>query len=167
MIKIIKPGQKTFIGFCERCGCEFTYELNDLKLSATGNKVSCPTCSKDYIHPTKTQDLQPSILKGFGDLSWPPDPTPTNIDPCAGCSWRAELLVKGSYIGDTPCDYCNKNPYKTTCLQTSISTTDCSKAVYGTVEAFSADRTSYSDNQTDSSCQVVGSTYTLHNNGKE
>ena len=48
-IKITKPGQTVFHGFCDRCGCEFTYELVDLKLSAVGNKVSCPTCGKNFM----------------------------------------------------------------------------------------------------------------------
>ena len=39
MIKITKHGQKEFHGFCTWCGCEFTYEISDLKLSATGNKL--------------------------------------------------------------------------------------------------------------------------------
>jgi hypothetical protein len=60
----------------------------------------------------------------------------TKTDPCAGCAWRAELLAKGSYIGDTPCDYCNKNPYNVTCLQTSITSSgDYPKAVYGKTDA--------------------------------
>jgi hypothetical protein len=141
-IKVVKPGQKEFHGFCTWCGCEFTYEISDLKLSATGDKLDCPTCGKTYHHNMMVQD--PTIPGGIGrlqDISWPPEAIPctpdmTKTDPCAGCSWRAELLVKGSYIGDTPCDYCNKNPYKTTCLQTSISTTDYPKAVYGTNRSF-------------------------------
>ncbi len=136
MIKITKPVQKEFHGFCKWCGCEFTYEISDLKLSATSDKVSCPTCGKDYHHNMMVQD--PTIPGGIGRLqTWPPEPIPTitpdmtNIDPCAGCTWRAELLAKGSYVGDTPCDFCGKNPNKVTCLQTSISTADYPKAVYG------------------------------------
>ena len=103
-IKITKPGQTVFHGFCDRCGCEFTYELIDLKLSAVGNKVSCPTCGKDYIHPTMVQN--PTLQTGIG-YQWPSDAT----DPCAGCAWRENLLRDGLYIGDTPCTWCNKGRF--------------------------------------------------------
>ena len=52
-IKVIKPGKKEFHGFCTRCGCEFTYEISDLKLSATSNKLNCPTCGNTYYHPSE------------------------------------------------------------------------------------------------------------------
>ena len=125
MIKITKPGQKEFHGFCKWCGCEFTYEISDLKLSATSDKVSCPTCGKDYHHPSMVQD--PTIPGGIGRLqTWPPEPIPctpdmTKTDPCAGCVWRENLLRDGLYIGDTPCTWCDKNKFNTiTGVQPSI-----------------------------------------------
>ena len=125
MIKITKPGQKEFHGFCKWCGCEFTYEISDLKLSATSDKVSCPTCGKDYYHPSMVQD--PTIPGGIGRLqTWPPEPIPctpdmTKTDPCAGCAWRENLLRDGLYIGDTPCTWCNKNKFNSiTCTQPSL-----------------------------------------------
>ena len=116
-IKIIKPGQKEFHGFCTRCGCEFTYEISDLKLSATSNKLECPTCGKDYFHQSMVQD--PTIPGGIGRLqTWPSDPIPcipdmTKTDPCAGCAWRENLLRDGLYIGDSPCTWCGKNKFNT------------------------------------------------------
>lgn len=104
MIKILKSGQTVFYGFCDRCGCEFTYELSDLKLSAVGNKVSCPTCGKDYYHPTMLQNL---TVPGSIDYRWPSDST----DPCAGCVYRDNLKQNGDYTGDTPCTWCNKNRF--------------------------------------------------------
>ena len=103
-IKITKPGQKEFHAFCKWCGCEFTYEISDLKLSATSDKLSCPTCGKDYHHQLKVPEptLQPSI--GY---QWPSDST----DPCAGCVWRENLLRDGLYVGDTPCTWCNKGRF--------------------------------------------------------
>jgi hypothetical protein len=104
MIKITKQGQKEFHGFCRWCGCEFTYEISDLKLSASSDKVSCPTCGKDYHHPSMVQD--PTIPGGIG-YQWPSD----SADPCAGCAWRENLLRDGLYIGDTPCTWCNNNRF--------------------------------------------------------
>jgi len=120
-IKITKPGQKEFHGFCKWCGCEFTYEISDLKLSATSDKLSCPTCGKDYHHPSMVQD--PTLPSGIG-YQWPSDST----DPCAGCTWRDNLLRDGIYVGDTPCTWCNKNKFNSiTCSQPSIKdyTTPC------------------------------------------
>lgn len=117
-VKIIKPGQTEFNGFCDRCGCEFTYELADLKLSHA-NRVACPTCGQDVYHVNfvKKQEIQPSIYKGLQDLSWPPEPIPcidpndTNTDPCAGCAWKEHMKQNEVYIGDTPCTWCNKNRF--------------------------------------------------------
>ena len=69
MVKIVKPGQKEFHGFCKWCGCEFTYEISDLKLSATSDKLDCPPCGKDYYHPTITQEQGFNIPKDFGSYS--------------------------------------------------------------------------------------------------
>ncbi len=116
MIKITRPGQKEFHGFCKWCGCEFTYEISDLKLSATSDKVSCPTCGKDYHHPSMVQD--PTIPRGIGPKLWgdrlTPAIIPTDIsstDPCADCVWRENLLRDGIYVGDTPCTWCNKGRF--------------------------------------------------------
>ena len=124
-IKITKPGQKEFHGFCTWCGCEFTYEISDLKLSATSDKVRCPTCSKDYHHPSMVQD--PTILGAIGRLqTWSPEPIPcmpdmTKTDPCAGCVWRENLLREGLYVGDIPCTWYNKNRFNTiTTVQPSV-----------------------------------------------
>lgn len=129
-IKITKPGQKEFHGFCKWCGCEFTYEISDLKLSATSDKVSCPTCGKDYHHPALVQD--PTIPGGIGYdklQTWPHigvEPIPcipdfSKTDPCAGCTWRENLLRDGMYIGDTPCTWCNKNKFNTNICDGTIS----------------------------------------------
>ena len=103
-IKITKPGQKEFKAFCKWCGCEFTYEISDLKLSAASDKVSCPTCGKDFHHQLIVPEptLQPRI-----DYQWPSDTT----DSCAGCVWRENLKQNGLYVGDTPCTWCNKGRF--------------------------------------------------------
>lgn len=44
-------------------------------------------------------------------------------NPCAGCSFYTELSTKGYYIGDTPCHWCSKNPYKSTCVDSITATT--------------------------------------------
>lgn len=111
MIKIVKAGQKEFYATCDMCGCEFTYELSDLKLSCSNNKVACPTCGKDYYH-------KPQNGGGYGIdyINWPKgaEPIPCTDqakDPCAECDWMKTLLKNGTYVGDTPCTWCNKNKF--------------------------------------------------------
>ena len=122
MIKITKPGQKEFHGFCEWCGCEFTYEISDLKLSASSDKLDCPTCGKTYYHPSAIQN--PTIPGGIG-YQWPTvgDPIPcdiSNTDPCAGCAWKENLAHGGIYIGDTPCTWCNKNRFNNSITTSTV-----------------------------------------------
>lgn len=124
-IKITKPGQKEFHGFCNWCGCEFTYEISDLKLSATGDKLDCPTCGKDYHHPSRNKS-GPVPLE-LPNITWPPEPIPciepntTQTDLCAGCSWKEYLKQGGIYVGDTPCTWCTKNRFNVITAQPSIN----------------------------------------------
>jgi hypothetical protein len=114
MIKIIKPGQREFRGCCDRCGCEFTYEFEDISISGT---VECPTCGKHYYHPSKG-------LTNPGTIGWPaPGETiPCNTyDPCKGCDWYDNMIKGGgTYVGDTPCTWCDKNKVHSTNLGTKF-----------------------------------------------
>ena len=165
MIKITKPGQKEFHGFCKWCGCEFTYEISDLMLSATYDRVSCPTCGKDYLHPSMIQD--PTIPGGIGyrglqDITLPHDPiscTPdmTYTDPCARCAWREKLLRDGIYIGDTPCTWCSHNKFGYTTSGTSVlQSVDYPKAYFKNIAHGIASATSVS------AADGVAETKTIH-----
>lgn len=46
MIKIIKDGQKEFVGKCQTCGCEFSYQLDDIGFGS----VVCPCCGRYVAH---------------------------------------------------------------------------------------------------------------------
>lgn len=80
MIKIIKPGKKEFTAICDKCGCEFTYELSDLSLN---NYVPCPECHYGYLHL-----FQGQILNNYSDttLSSVPkaDPYTSNYEETIG-----------------------------------------------------------------------------------
>ena len=161
-IKITKPGQKEFHGFCKWCGCEFTYEISDLKLSATGDKLDCPTCGKTYHHNMMVQD--PTIPGGIGRLqTWPPDPIPctpdmTKTDPCAGCVWRENLLRDGLYIGDTPCTWCNKNRFNITTGTSIQGTSTIEQYINPDIKDLDAKYTS------STSCDTSGTKYTTYYN---
>lgn len=124
MIKIIKHGQKEFTHICSRCGCEFTYEYEDITLSSF---VVCPDCGEHcYIGGNKYS--QPKI--GWPTLGEPIPcnmPSDTALNPCYSCDWWKKMQQPDFiYVGDTPCTWCSKGPYKVTCGQdsTSISTSE-------------------------------------------
>lgn len=52
------------------------------------------------------------------------DPIPTtneSTDPCRGCETKKMLSQGINYLGDLPCQWCNKNPYKLSCDTTTTS----------------------------------------------
>ena len=123
MIKIIKHGQTEFRCTCGHCGCEFTYEHEDITLSSF---VICPDCGEHcYIGGNR-----PSMPK----IGWPTPgelipcnvPSDTGLDPCSNCDWWKKMQQPGfTYVGDTPCLWCSKGPYRVTCDALSINgTTD-------------------------------------------
>lgn len=59
-------------------------------------------------------------------------PIPTSIDPCEGCEIK-KMLSKGiNYIGDLPCQWCNKNPYKVSCGTTTTTVTETNDRTFTT-----------------------------------
>lgn len=102
-IKIIKEGKKEYYMTCHKCGCEFTYELEDINYNSS---VKCPCCSDNLYHKrynitiTNPIDYIPTIpcinQNSTGEDS---------SNPCATCDWHKK--IKGTtYIGDTPCTWC-------------------------------------------------------------
>ena len=124
MIKVIKHGQTEFTHTCSRCGCEFTYEFEDIQVdsyslnSTSANVVKCPDCGNTcYVN---------------NNIGWPwpntGEPIPCNtpsdtaLNPCSTCDWWKKMQTPGfTYVGDIPCTWCNKGPYKVTC-DNSLST---------------------------------------------
>lgn len=47
--KIIKSGKQTFEVVCSKCGCKFSYELEDVHLFG----VTCPECGCNILHPNQ------------------------------------------------------------------------------------------------------------------
>lgn len=123
MITVIKHGKKEFKGYCSRCGCEFTYEFEDIQSEAvrgltnysSTRYVKCPDCG-DYVYigTTSTPPSQPGWPIPGEPI--PCAPTEANkIDPCKDCDWMKKMLSGITYVGDVPCTWCNKGPYKVTC----------------------------------------------------
>ena len=111
-IKVIKHGEKTFKIICPICGCEFEYEYEDLVDSYLPGlkQIKCPDCGEWLTHK-KAEPVK--------DITWnfpkPGEPIPCNIEnPCKDCDFHKRLESGQPYIGDSPCDWCKKNPWKPT-----------------------------------------------------
>lgn len=130
-IKIIKQGVKEFHITCPYCGCEFTYENEDV----CNSEVICPCCSTSLPHKgvIGTVNTNPSPMPIWYNQEIAPDgykirdglnkrprtlsDGATLIDnetACEGCPNNPKYS-KAPYIGDIPCQWCQKNPYKVTC----------------------------------------------------
>lgn len=114
-IKIIKDGIKEFHITCPFCGCEFTYENEDVHNS----EVICPCCSTKLPHKITIN------LNGTYPLPiWSPQGAPDGYkirdglnqpdNPCDNCPNNPKYL-KAPYVGDSPCQWCQKSPWKVTC----------------------------------------------------
>ena len=128
-IKIIKDGVKVFKMTCPYCGCEFTYENEDVYNS----EVICPCCLINLPHKgvAGTVNTTPSPMPISYNHEVMPDghkirdglnkPLPSrlttsdNWSGCEGCPNNPKYL-KTTYIGDSPCQWCQKSPYKVTCI---------------------------------------------------
>lgn len=130
-IKIIKQGVKEFSITCPYCGCEFTYEKEDVHNS----QVICPCCSTNLLVGTVNtnpfpmpiwynQQVAPDGYKIRDGLNKRPLTLPdgatliNNENGCEGCPNNPKYL-KTPYIGDSPCQWCQKNPYKVTCTSSN------------------------------------------------
>ncbi len=128
MIKVIKHGQTEFTHTCSRCGCEFTYEYEDIHTEAIRGLAYNSTTSCYVVCP----DCGNKCYTGNSNIGWPwptpGEPIPCNtpsdtaLNPCTTCDWWKKASQPGfTYVGDIPCTWCDKGPYKVTC-DTSIST---------------------------------------------
>lgn len=116
-IKVIKQGVKEFNITCPNCGCEFTYEYEDVGIGV----VPCPCCQAHLPHKgvNGTVPYVPPIwFRGdkLNDLVYRPIKLPdwSTVSDCENCPNNPKYL-KTPYIGDSPCQWCQKNPNKITC----------------------------------------------------
>ena len=129
-IKIIKQGVKEFHITCPYCGCEFTYENEDV----CNSEVICPCCLTNLPHKGVSGKVDEAPLPtngGYGTITNPHGTDPyndlvyrpltlpegatltNNESGCEGCPNNPKYL-KTPYVGDYPCQWCQKNPWKVT-----------------------------------------------------
>lgn len=92
MIKIIKDGQKEFIGKCRTCGCEFSYQLTDLSLGS----VVCPCCGGYVAH--KIDEFEGPTL------TTRPDAIPCRFTQQTTADWTAPNVTLTSFDNDSRFD---------------------------------------------------------------
>lgn len=117
-VEIIKDGVKKFRITCPNCGCEFTYENEDVCNSV----VICPCCSKSLPHKgvIGTLNTNSSPIPIWYNPQGLPDGYKIrgglnqSDNPCDNCPNNPKYL-KTPYVGDSPCQFCAKNPNKITC----------------------------------------------------
>ena len=134
MITVIKHGKETFKAVCPICGCEFTYQAEDLKEDIFHNHyVECPDCKNAVSHDyePKKKSLDDSLLwrkveeeqldydkypaklakerEFYVDYQHPNAIWDSWLD-CATCPNRPDPTK--TVVGDTPCTRCKKmQPY--------------------------------------------------------
>lgn len=128
-IKIIKEGIKEFYATCPFCDCEFSYEKEDLY----NGIIICPCCGATLEAKANTKKMVSEPIRD--NMVWEtPEykelqraferqakkrsfiPCDNKINPCLSCPFYISYLSKGQpYIGDSPCQWCQKNPWKVTC----------------------------------------------------
>ena len=108
-IEILKQGQTKFTVTCANCGCEFTYELEDI----VGSVVICPCCGNHIVH-TKSRVI---VNYPYGTIPCLDNINNTQLSSfpksCEECDFYKKNLAGGkTYIGDSPCEWCPNYPYK-------------------------------------------------------
>ena len=63
-IKVIKHGKETFKAVCPICGCEFSYQAEDLKEDRFHNHyVECPDCKQIVSHEYESKNKSITLTK--------------------------------------------------------------------------------------------------------
>ena len=63
-IKVIKHGKETFKAVCPICGCEFSYQAEDLKEDRFHNHyVECPDCKQIVSHEYEFKNKSITLTK--------------------------------------------------------------------------------------------------------
>lgn len=175
MIKIITPGKTDFRMTCDKCGCVFEYNVVDID----DGYIKCPTCGKKHYGFGSDYELEKGAA-GYSptELTKPDQPsdyytvplrtTPVMpVDPlisqpidCKGCTTYKQICSPTGYVGDLPCQWCYKNPWKLTC-DTATYTTSAGNETRGARSWTTASTTAFSETEDMKiTCKAEGVEYT-------
>ena len=107
--------------------------LKDLACYAIMNLIEMKAEQESKCHSKAKEDYSPDDMNrsgSWGDLKriWIPEVIDDSIninyttDPCANCVIKPHAN-NITLVGDSPCQWCNKNPYKVSCNTTTTATT--------------------------------------------
>ena len=135
-IKVIKHGSRVFKAICPICGCEFEYEVEDLKEEADTESltynakvriVKCPDCGEKIKHqeykevyPDRGWPTYPSpTFPSYPQTPWTPT-YPNIIYTTNGTELDCDKCINKPdpskpVFGDSPCTWCRKNQPYCTC----------------------------------------------------
>ena len=151
-IKVIKHGKEIFKVVCPICGCEFSYQTEDLKEDRFHNHyVECPDCKQIVSHEYESKNKSITLTNGSSTVDYKlsykylPNTawtTATSWPDCDTCPNKPDpnKLV----VGDTPCTWCKKNqPYcisdiKCTSESSTVNPKDFNITSYYTAPDFAA-----------------------------
>lgn len=91
--------------------------MNLIEMKAEQESKCKSNAKKDYSPDDVSRSGHWDALKGI----WVPEVIDDSInihytsDPCEGCQTKKMLSQGITYVGDLPCQWCNKNQYKITC----------------------------------------------------
>ena len=120
MIRILKEGKpQKYITTCSECGCEFEYELEDVKIEYSicltsypgkyNTYVICPCCGTPIHHDIVQEKVE------VPKIDYPSKEIENN--PCETCIYRFGPRdgLGNPIAGDSPCQWCPHYKYKVTC----------------------------------------------------
>ena len=124
MIEILKHGKKKYYFVCEKCGCEFCSdgeEIVSTKSIPVTRYILCPEC-ENKIH---IENLDEHFYKKDDDNNIDISPLPTELidkhfntsygpkyNKCESCAYYQSIKNDGCSkvtVGDTPCTFCQNN----------------------------------------------------------
>lgn len=131
MIKIIKEGVRELRATCPFCQCEFTYEIEDLN----DGMINCPCCGATLEAKAYTKEVIPEPIRDnmvwetpeYRKLQEAIKQQPSYVDcnkptsPCETCSHYLRLKLGETYVGDSPCQWCQYGGLRVTCTSTGTS----------------------------------------------
>ena len=108
--------------------------LKDLACYAIMNLIEMEAAQGEKEEKSLVEQFFDSHCKNWNSLSISGNPdigcgepiktTYKSTDPCEGCPTKKMLQTGGTYVGDLPCQWCNKNPYKLSCGTTTATVTN-------------------------------------------
>lgn len=109
-INIIKPGKETFKAICQICGCEFTYQTEDLKEDIFHNHyIECPNCKNSISHNYEAKKREITWQKFIETTPEVDKALNTNATFWPDCDQCPNKPADMSYVGDSPCTFCVKH----------------------------------------------------------